>query len=65
MFKRGKGRKNRKTKIIFLSIFANFDSTKSIEDSWLLCIHVMYGDNCKTKYLKVRECQAKDYLERN
>ena len=43
IFKRGKYRKGEKpTNINFLSIFAIFDSTKSVEDSWLLCIYVIY-----------------------
>ena len=33
------------TNINFPSIFSIFDSIKSVEDSWLLCIYVFYGQS--------------------
>ena len=37
------------TNINFLSMFAKFDSTKPVEDSWLLLIYIIYGFDV-TKY---------------
>ena len=48
--KREKGSSLHKpTNLNFLSIFAVFDSTKSVEDNWLMCIYVIYDSNAGRK----------------